>query len=150
VWSLLCPFRKAGRKLRAGKVGPLLKLDARTVRKAVYRLRDPDLLNGMTPIIPDQSLALFRDRAHMQHFLTGAASEMLESSAERRVVSPPCNTASRAGPKKSSDAAGEYTLGTVTPKHALAFPSMIGHRGGSPLAGRCRPVFITLLERPST
>jgi hypothetical protein len=63
VWSLLWSFRQAGRKLRAGKVGPLLKLDAKTVRKAVYRLRDRDLLNGMTPVIPDQSLALFRDRA---------------------------------------------------------------------------------------
>jgi hypothetical protein len=53
VWSLLCPFRQAGRKPRVGKVGPLLKLDAKTVRKAVYRLRDRGLLNGMTPVIPD-------------------------------------------------------------------------------------------------
>ena len=69
VWSLLCSFRQAGRKLRVGKVGPLLKLDARTERKAVYRLRDRNLLNGMTPVVPDQSLALFRGRARMQHFL---------------------------------------------------------------------------------
>ena len=70
MWSLLWSFCQAGRKLRAGKVGgPLLKLDAKTVGKAVYRLRDRDLLNGMTPVIPDQGLALFRDRARMQHFL---------------------------------------------------------------------------------
>ena len=68
MWSLLCSLRQAGRKLRVGKVG-LLKLDAKTVRKAVYRLRDRNLLNGITPVIPDQSLALFRDRARMQHFL---------------------------------------------------------------------------------
>ena len=106
--------------------------------------------------LPEANFSLWRssralEEGHLGKIgLKGAASEMLESSAERRVVSSPCNTASRAGPKKSSDAAGEYTRGTVTPKHALAFPSMIGHRGGSPLAGRCRPVFITLLERPST
>jgi hypothetical protein len=70
VWSLLCSFCQARRKLRVGKVGgPLLKLDAKTVGKAVYRLGDRNLLNGMTAIIPDQDLALFRGRARMHHFL---------------------------------------------------------------------------------
>jgi hypothetical protein len=57
VSSLLWSFLQAGRKLRVGKVGPLLRLDIESVRKAVYRLRDRDLLNGMTPVIPDQGLA---------------------------------------------------------------------------------------------
>jgi hypothetical protein len=63
VWSLLWSFRQAGRTLRVGKVGRLLRLDAKTVRKAVSRLRDQNLLHGMTPILPEQGLALFRDRA---------------------------------------------------------------------------------------
>jgi hypothetical protein len=63
VWSLLWSFQQTGRKLRIGKLHLLLKLDSKTVRKAVYRLRDRGLLKDMTPIIPDQNLRLFRDRA---------------------------------------------------------------------------------------
>jgi hypothetical protein len=70
VWSLLWSFRQTGRKLRVGKVGLLLNLDAKTVRKAVSRLRDQNLLNGMTPVLPDQGLALFRDRAVAQYRLS--------------------------------------------------------------------------------
>ena len=56
----------------------------------------------------------------------------------------------RAGPKKSRAAAREYPSRMVPPKHAPALPSLIGHRGNSPPAGRCGPSFITLFERPST
>jgi hypothetical protein len=77
--------------------------------------------------LPEANFSLWRSSAleagHLGKIgLKGAASEMLESSPERRVVSSPCNTASRAGLKESSDAAGEYTCGTVTPNTRSRFP----------------------------
>jgi hypothetical protein len=100
VWSLLCSIRQAGRKLRVGRVGPLLKLDARTVRKADYRLRDRDLLYGMTPVIPDQGLGLFRDRARVQYFLN-AHHFAPDFPAALELLSRPLPTDSTFPPRRS-------------------------------------------------
>ena len=62
------------------------------MRKAVHRLRDQGLLNGMTPIIPDQKLALFRDRAAANYRLSRQWTLPTAPNLQARLVAALDNT----------------------------------------------------------
>ncbi len=83
VWSMIVSFR---RKLKISKLHNLLKLDAKTCRQAVYQLRQQRLLNGMTPQLPPEKMALLLNKVAKQDYCLSGRWTLPQTEIKPRLI----------------------------------------------------------------